>query len=89
MLKSTNKKSAWRGAFAVVLGTVSTLASANTFVYVSNAEDGDISSYQLSDTGRLIPGPRTPAAKLVMPMAASTDGRYLYAASRTKPFQLP
>jgi 6-phosphogluconolactonase len=66
-----------------------TLAMAGTFVYVSNADDGDISTYSLSaQTGHMTPGGRVPAAKLVMPMAASADGRFLYAISRAKPYSV-
>jgi 6-phosphogluconolactonase len=63
-------------------------AAAATFVYVSNAEDGDIGVYQLLDSGALQPGPRVAAAKVVMPMAVSPDRRFLYAASRSKPFSV-
>ena len=59
---------------------------AATFVYVSNAEDGDIGSYRLLDSGELQPGARVKAAGMVMPMVVSPDGRFLYAASRSKPF---
>jgi 6-phosphogluconolactonase len=59
---------------------------AATFVYVSNAEDGDIGSYRLLDSGELKVGARTKAANIVMPMAVSPDRRLLYAASRSKPF---
>jgi 6-phosphogluconolactonase len=61
-------------------------AVAATFVYVSNAEDGDISTYAMKRDGALQPGARVPAAKLVMPMAVSPDERLLYAASRSKPY---
>jgi 6-phosphogluconolactonase len=64
------------------------IALAATFVYVSNAEDGDISTYTLQRDGELQPGARVPAAKLVMPMAVSPDQRFLYAASRSKPFSV-
>ena len=60
--------------------------AAGTFVYVSNAEDGDIGIYRLLDSGVLQPGPRVKAAAVVMPMAVSPDRRFLYAASRAKPF---
>jgi 6-phosphogluconolactonase len=63
-------------------------ASAATFVYISNAEDGDISSYRLQDSGELTPIARTKAAGMVMPMTVSPDRRFLYAASRVKPFTL-
>jgi 6-phosphogluconolactonase len=61
-------------------------AVAATFVYVSNADDGDIGVYRLLDSGELQPGARAKAATIVMPMAVSPDKRYLYAASRSKPF---
>ena len=58
-----------------------------TFVYVSNAEDGDIGMYRMNAaTGELQAGARAPAGKLVMPMAVSPDRRFLYAAVRTKPY---
>src|SRR5260370_16728138 len=60
---------------------------AGTFVYVSNAEDGDIGMYTLQADGSAEAGLRFKAAKLVMPMAVSTDTRYLIAAVRSKPFQ--
>src|SRR5215468_1818997 len=60
---------------------------AGTFVYVSNAEDGDIGMYSLQADGSLLPGQRFKAAKLVMPMAVSPDKRFLIAAVRSKPFQ--
>jgi 6-phosphogluconolactonase len=62
-------------------------AMAATFVYVSNAEDGDIGTYTLQADGSLQPGPRVAAAKVVMPMAVSPDKRFLVAAVRSKPFE--
>jgi 6-phosphogluconolactonase len=59
---------------------------AATFVYVSNAEDGDIGGYRLLDSGALEPLARTRAAATVMPMAVSPDRRFLHAASRARPF---
>ena len=56
-----------------------------TYVYVSNADDGDISTYRLDDSGELRPGPRVRVAKGVMPMAVSPDRRLLYAVSRSPP----
>ena len=63
-------------------------AGAATFVYISNAEDGDISSYRLQDSGELTPIARTKGAGMLMPMTVSPDRRFLYAASRVKPFTL-
>jgi len=59
---------------------------AATFVYVSNAEDGDIGMYTLEAGGALRPGPRFKAEKVVMPMTVSPDKRFLVAAVRSKPF---
>ncbi|HEV8311335.1 MAG TPA: beta-propeller fold lactonase family protein, partial [Methylomirabilota bacterium] len=73
----------------VVLSTLMTLAGAAqaaTFVYVSNAEDGNIGMYTLQPDGTLQPGPRVDAGKVVMPMSVSPDQRFLYAAVRSKPF---
>src|SRR5262249_51168841 len=59
---------------AVLLSMVSGVpALATTFVYVSNAEDGDIGMYTLQPDGSLHSGPRFKAEKLVMPMAVSPD----------------
>ena len=56
-----------------------------TFVYVSNADDGDISTYLLESSGGLEQRPRIKVAKGVMPMALSPDRRFLYAVSRSLP----
>jgi 6-phosphogluconolactonase len=61
-------------------------SSAATFVYVSNAEDGDIGVYAMGADGSLGAKGRVPAAKVVMPMAVSPDKRFLYAHSRSKPY---
>ena len=61
---------------------------AGTFVYVTNAEDGDIGVYSMGQDGELQAGGRAPATKLVMPMAVSPDRRFLYAAVRSKPFSV-
>jgi 6-phosphogluconolactonase len=78
------------GATAVALTSSFTglPALAGAFVYVSNAEDGDIGTYRMQPNGQLEPGPRVPAAKLVMPMAVSPDKRFLYAASRSRPYSV-
>jgi 6-phosphogluconolactonase len=61
-------------------------ALAATFVYVSNADDGDIGMYTLQPDGTLQPGPRFKAEKVVMPMTVSPDKRFLIAGVRSKPF---
>ncbi|MEJ0048459.1 MAG: beta-propeller fold lactonase family protein [Rhodospirillales bacterium] len=63
-------------------------ALAATFVYVANADDGDIGVYALGADGQLTPGPRVKAGNLVMPMAVSPDKRFLYASVRSKPFSV-
>jgi 6-phosphogluconolactonase len=77
---------------APIIAALLSLASsapvlAGTFVYVSNAEDGDIGMYTLQADGSLQPGQRFKATKLVMPMAVSPDKGFLIAAVRSKPFQ--
>jgi 6-phosphogluconolactonase len=57
-----------------------------TFVYVSNAEDGDIGMYRLGADGALQPGERFKAGKLVGPMSVSPDRRFLVAAVRSQPY---
>src|SRR5471032_607816 len=74
-------------AVSAALSILSGVATSATFVYVSNAEDGDIGTYRMNPaTGELQPGARVKAAGLVMPMAVSPDRRFLHAAVRTKPY---
>ena len=79
-------KSKVRTAVASVALLCSTQVGAVTYVYVSNAEDGDIGMYTLQADGSLQPGARYKAEKLVMPMALSPNKRFLVAAVRSKPF---
>jgi 6-phosphogluconolactonase len=73
---------------AMLLSLASTApVLAGAFVYVSNADDGDIGTYTLQADGSLQAGPRVPAAKVVMPMAVSADKRFLVAAVRSKPYE--
>jgi 6-phosphogluconolactonase len=71
-------------AVTALIGHVPALAG--TFVYVSNAEDGDIGVYSVQADGSLKAGERTKAANIVMPMAVSPNKRFLYAAARSKPY---
>jgi 6-phosphogluconolactonase len=76
---------------AALLATISVSAPllAQTFVYVSEAEDGTIARYALNEqTGVLQLLGRTNAGGKVMPMALSADHKHLYAAIRSKPLQL-
>ncbi|KGM32568.1 lactonase family protein [Inquilinus limosus] len=81
----------WAGLLAVAsslaaFGPAPTAAAA-TFVYVSNAEDGNIDGYAMDKaTGGLTPLGKTMAGKMVMPMAVSPDKRHLYAVVRSQPF---
>jgi 6-phosphogluconolactonase len=76
-----------RNLLAALLGAALSLpAVAATFVYVSNAEDGDIGLYTLRTDGMLQPGQRFKAGPNLMPMSVSPDKRFLVAASRAKPF---
>ena len=53
---------------------------AATYVYVSNAEDGNIGMYMMEADGSLTPGNRHDAGgKPVMPMSVSPDKRFLVA----------
>lgn len=70
--------------FALILAAGSAYGA--TYVYVSNAEDGDIGMYAMESDGTLKPGARIQAGKLVMPMSVSPDKRFLFAAVRTKPY---
>jgi 6-phosphogluconolactonase len=73
-------------AMTLSLG-LSTPALAATFVYVSNADDGNIGTYTLQADGTLKAGDKVEAAKVVMPMAISPDKRFLIAAVRSKPYE--
>jgi 6-phosphogluconolactonase len=64
-------------------------AFAKTFVYVSNAQDGNIDAYTMDkSTGALTPIGQTDAGKLVMPMVVSPNKKFLYAAVRSDPFRV-
>ena len=58
-------------ALLFVIG-VTSMSVAKTFVYVSNAQDGNIDGYIMdTSTGALTPIGKAEAAKLVMPMTVS------------------
>jgi 6-phosphogluconolactonase len=74
---------------SIVLAASTYTASAASYVYVSNAQDGDISAYRLDrDSGALHPIERVKAGATVMPMAVSPDRRFLYASVRSKPYSV-
>src|SRR5262245_27483148 len=66
-----------------------TMSTAKTFVYVSNAQDGNIDrSLMAAGPGSLTPIGKADAGKLVMPMNVSPDNKYLYAVVRSAPFRV-
>ncbi|MEO8677389.1 MAG: beta-propeller fold lactonase family protein, partial [Casimicrobiaceae bacterium] len=84
-----NPGTLFRGTLASLASLASVSAAlAGTFVYVSNADDGDISTYAMQADGTLTPGPRVKAGATVMPMVVSPDRRFLFAAVRSKPFSV-
>jgi 6-phosphogluconolactonase len=71
----------------VLAMAIASTAQAATYVYVSNAEDGNIGLYTLEKDGTLKAGAKFDAGgKPVMPMSVSPDKKYLFAAVRSKPF---
>jgi 6-phosphogluconolactonase len=65
---------------------VTSMSAAKTFVYVSNAQDGNIDAYMMdTGTGALTPIGKAEAAKLVMPMTVSPSKKHLYAVIRSQP----
>ena len=80
-----------RGATSVALALllaigVTSMSMAKTFVYVSNAQDGNIDAYVMdTGTGALTPIGKAEAAKLVMPMTVSPSKKHLYAVIRSQP----
>ena len=59
-----------------------------TYVYVSNADDGEIATYLQTGAGDLVARGKARAAAALGPLALSPDRRRLYAASRAKPFSV-
>ena len=60
-------------ALLFAIGATS-MSMAKTFVYVSNAQDGNIDTYNMDmSTGALTPVGKTEAAKMVMPMTLSPN----------------
>ena len=75
-------------AFLFVTGAAS-MSVAKTYVYVSNAQDGNIDAYIMdTGSGALTPIGKTDAAKLVMPMAVSPNKKTLYAVIRSQPVRV-
>ena len=71
-------------ALLLAIGTT-TICAAKTFVYVSNAQDGNIDAYTMdTGTGSLAPIGKVEAGKLVMPMAVARK-EAPYAVVRSQP----
>src|SRR4029079_11232736 len=65
------------------------MSEAKTFVYVSNAQDGNIDAYVLDmSSGALAPIGKTEAGKLVMPMAVRPSNKPPYAVVRSQPVRV-
>jgi 6-phosphogluconolactonase len=73
---------------SAALLAIAPLTWANTYVYVSNATDGTVNSYQLSAQGQLHLLATTDAGLGVMPLALSPDHTKLYASLRAKPYSV-
>src|SRR6185369_1746455 len=70
------------------MGGVS-MAAAKTFVFVSNATDGNIDAFVMdTKTGALTSVGKAEAGKTVMPMALSPNKKHLYAVVRSQPFRV-
>ncbi|MGB7702375.1 MAG: beta-propeller fold lactonase family protein [Pseudolabrys sp.] len=75
-------------ALLCVVG-VTSMSVAKTFVYVSNAQDGNIDAFVMDmSTGALTPIGKAEAAQLVMPMAVSPSKKHLYAVVRSQPVRV-
>ncbi len=82
-------KNTLRTATLLAAMAVSAPLLAQTFVYVSEADEGTIARYSLNEqSGALKLLGHTEAGAKVMPMALSADRKHLYAAIRSKPLQL-
>ena len=64
------------------------MSHATAFVYVSTSGAGDVACYELTTEGALVSRGAVAAGSMVMPMAATRDGRWLLAAVRSQPFRL-
>jgi 6-phosphogluconolactonase len=88
MKNPRNATSLALGLLMMMIGATS-MCAAKTFVYVSNAQDGNIDAFVMdSATGALTPIGKAEAAKLVMPMAVSPDKKHLYAVVRSQPLRV-
>jgi 6-phosphogluconolactonase len=76
-----------RLVFALCAWSTSSMSSAATYVYVSNADSREISVLSLElASGALEPVQTVGVEGQVMPLAVSPDRRFLYAALRSQPY---
>jgi 6-phosphogluconolactonase len=79
----------WSFAAFVLFSFGAMPVSANMFVFVSNAQDGNIDAYTLDKSdGALTPVGKIEAGKVVMPLAVSPSRKSLYAVIRSDPFRV-
>lgn len=64
------------------------MTTPKTHVYVSTSTAGEVACYELLPKGELAARGAVAAGPLVMPMAATRDGRRVHAAVRSQPFRL-
>lgn len=83
-----NRIKTLQGLAGAALLATAPLTWASTYVYVSNATDGTVASYELSAQGQLKPLTTTDAGAGVMPLALSPDHTRLYASIRGKPYSV-
>jgi 6-phosphogluconolactonase len=94
MLRERKMKTPGSGATSYMLALlcvvgVTSMSEAKTFVYVSNAQDGNIDTYVMDmGSGSLTSVGKAEAGKLVMPMAISPNKKYLYAVVRSQPVRV-
>lgn len=80
----------WLSSLLLILLAASTAyAVERMYVYVSNANSGDISMYSMNpQDGKLTDIGKAKAGNAVMPMAVSPDQRFLYASIRSLPYRV-
>src|SRR5476649_884621 len=72
-----------------ILSSLACAAQASTYAYVANADSANISVFRLDETSGALTAVQTlVVGGTVMPMALSPDHHTLYAALRSKPYQV-
>jgi 6-phosphogluconolactonase len=86
ILNIFNKKIAIASLTIIGTLTLTKTVLAGTFVYVSNAQDGNIRVYKMQSDGNLQTGIKVKVANTILPMVVSNNKHFLYVASLSKPF---